>query len=295
MGLDYGYHESRPDARGVVRIRTDVQVRLSLVPREAVRKGLQEEFGTLQFPGLYILLDEQTRRAYIGETAHLTDRLGQHLRQGPKELRTWGLAVLVGDGRPSLHSILTDGSVREYLERSLMEPLRLGGYEVTNKVARPPQLNLPQKATADAFGDELVYALARRGLGLRPGPAPAQEVITLDELERRLSEKGHTTTDLGAYEARVDGKPTYIRPGSSKPKGWQVTLRNAFRESVRDQDGYLIVNRGRGLLIPSEALTSFLGDALDQKTVDIFVTFESERVAKIAFKKRELDVSRFLL
>jgi hypothetical protein len=86
-----------------------------------------------------------------------------------------------------------------------------------------------------------------------------------------------------------------VRPGSPKPKGWQITLRNAFRESVRDGDGYLLVNRGRDLLIPFDELKGFLGSALNQKTVDIFVRFESDASATVSFKKADLDVSEFLL
>lgn len=259
MSVGYGYHQSPPDANGVVRIRTDVQLRLSIAPKERLQKTLQEEFGALKFPGLYLLLDADSRRAYIGETGDLTGRLRQHLARAPKELARWASAALIGDGRPTLHSILNDSSIRQYLERGLIEPLRRGAYEVVNKIAQLPELNYAQKAVAEPLALELTDALAKYGIAGAVPPAPAREEITLEEAKTRLERKGVSVSELGAYEGTIDGKKAYLRPGSPKPRGWQITLRNAFRESVRDLESYLLVSRGRGLLIPFSTLREFLG------------------------------------
>lgn len=60
--------------------------------------------------------------------------------------------------------------------------------------------------------------------------------------------------EWGTYEAIVDGKKVFIRPGSKKPKGWQITFRGrkpgSFIDSLHKGIGYLLVSRDGVLLIP---------------------------------------------
>lgn len=114
-------------------------------------------------------------------------------------------------------------------------------------------------------------------------------------LEARIINAGHIVTRLGKYVAFVDGQRSYRRAGSDKrPKGWQITLRDGLRSDLLNGQGYLIVGRGRGLLIPLAALRELIGNEVGpNNTVDIFTTFGA--VTAMECKGVEYDVSQFLL
>ena len=47
--LPFAYQSFPPDERGVIRARTDNQLRLIDIPREIVREVIEEHFGKLTF------------------------------------------------------------------------------------------------------------------------------------------------------------------------------------------------------------------------------------------------------
>lgn len=118
-------------------------------------------------------------------------------------------------------------------------------------------------------------------------------VIPYNELQVRLGQN-HTVTKLQKYNATIDGQCAYRRNGSRKPQGWQVTIRDDFRASTLQGQGYLPVSRGPGLLVPLRDLRQMIGHELGQShTVDIFIRFGPG--AQMECKGRVHDLSRFLL
>ncbi|MGB6441901.1 MAG: GIY-YIG nuclease family protein [Thermoplasmata archaeon] len=76
-----------------------------LIPAEPLKSVVEEELGKgLAHPGLYVLLDDETDRAYVGESSNLRARLGQHLDHAPKELGRFDQALIINDGRAAVHS-----------------------------------------------------------------------------------------------------------------------------------------------------------------------------------------------
>ena len=69
-----------------------------------------------------------------------------------------------------------------------------------------------------------------------------------------------------------------LRKGSGKPQGMQVTIRvgQPFGKSVVRGEGFLCYNRGRCYLIPNSAIKDWLGQKLEQQTVDIFLDAAAE-------------------
>lgn len=72
---DIGYHEDPRNGDGVVRARTTKQIRSLDIPntRRAL-EALNNEFGGMEFPGVYILF-EGKNKVYIGEAKNVYNRL----------------------------------------------------------------------------------------------------------------------------------------------------------------------------------------------------------------------------
>ncbi len=121
------------------------------------------------------------------------------------------------------------------------------------------------------------------------------DLLSDNELKAKLISKGHTVSRLGRFKAGIDGQVAYVRRGSDKrPKGWQITIRDDFRSSLLNGKDFLLVPRGRGLLIPLRELRRIIGTELgDTNTVDVFFTFGG--VCTMECKGEFYDMSAFLL
>jgi len=118
------------------------------------------------------------------------------------------------------------------------------------------------------------------------------EEIFEDELKKLLTDQGKRIQKWTAYEAIVDGQKAYIRPGSLKPKGWQITFRDRFLNSLQKGDGYLLVSRDGVLLIPLRTVRQVVKDksAYQQNTIDVYILFTSEKIT-LSYKKNTIDVT----
>ena len=98
------------------------------------------------------------------------------------------------------------------------------------------------------------------------------------------------------YEAIVDDQKVYIRPGSQKPKGWQITFRDRFLNSLQKGEGYLLVSRNGVLLIPLSEVRKVVKDktAYQQNTIDIYIVFTTEKIT-LSYKKNSIDVTVYKL
>lgn len=289
----YGYEELPPDTQGVIRVRTHGQLRLWDTPRNAV-SALQRDLRELQFPGVYILIDSNEQRVYIGQSDHLTQRLNQHAQSPLRELTSWDRALVITDGRPLTLSDFAEAVIRESLESALIRQFQSGGgFSPANRQRRELQPSIWQAPRFERLWRELVSVLQQRRLLPWTAAAQVSEELMPPEIFRaRLESRGYQVSAWGAYEAQVNGLRCFIRDGSQKPRGWQITLRNDFRNAARTSDGHLLVNRGPGLMIPFAKLRALAGTRpLEQGTVDIFIKFLPEGRVTVRYRENEADIS----
>lgn len=276
----YGWDIDPADAKGVVRGRTKLgQLTVWLIPSEPLRGVVDEELGKgLAHPGLYALLDDETERAYIGESSNLKSRLWQHLEHPPKELGRFDRALILNDGRAAVHSRFNDSTLRMALEQATIRLFADHGlYPLANQQKRMPELSVTQQTLFESLRRELGHVLYELELITdRPKPVVDAAVIRPQDAATRFPSAG--IADVKGYEGRASGQPVYFRKGSEKPQGMQVTIRvgEPFGKSVLKGQGFLCLNRGRCFFIPNSAVKAWLGSKLEQQTVDIFLDVEAE-------------------
>jgi len=121
----------------------------------------------------------------------------------------------------------------------------------------------------------------------------SNNLIARHQLQIRLS-RIHTITRLRKYNVSINGQRSYIREGSLKPQGWQITIGDDFRESTLQGRGFLVFPRGPGVLIPLRDLRQMIGHELGQHhRVDIFISFGPG--VQMHCKGSVYDLSRFVI
>jgi len=123
-----------------------------------------------------------------------------------------------------------------------------------------------------------------------------QEQVMLDDLQKILLKNKYNISSLTAYEGIVNNEKVFIRPGSEKKKGWQVTFRDVFKNHLKEEDGSLIVPRGGIIFIPFSEIKKVINDisAFERNTIDVFFAFDENKVF-LKYKDAELDVTKFLV
>lgn len=291
----YGWDIDPADGKGVVRGRTKLgQLVVWLIPAEPLRAVADEELGKgLAHPGLYVLLDDETDRAYIGESSNLKARLGQHLDHAPKELGRFDRALILNDGRAAVHSRFNDTTLREALEQATIRLFLDGGsHTVVNQQKRMPELSVTQQTLFEHLRNELGHVLYELELITdRPKPQIDSAVVRPQDAAAKFPRAA--ITDIKGYEGFSNGQTVYFRKGSEKPKGLQVTIRvgEPFGKAVVHGEGLLCMNRGRCYLIPNAVVKEWLGGKLEQQTVDIFLDVEKEALTTSGLDP--LPVSQF--
>ncbi|MGA8275702.1 MAG: GIY-YIG nuclease family protein [Thermoplasmata archaeon] len=276
----YGWDLDPTDARGVVRGRTKLgQLTIWVIPAEPMRAVIDDELGKgLQHPGLYVLFDDETDRAYVGESSNLKARLNQHLDKAPKELGRFDRALILNDGRAAVHSRFNDSTLREALEQATIKMFHEGGsHALVNQQKRMPELSVAQQTIFESLRNELGHVLYElEFITGRPRPTIDIGVIRPQDAAARFPAAG--ITDIKGYEGRSAGQTVFFRKGSEKPQGLQVTIRvgEPFGKAVVAGEGLLCMNRGRCYLIPNAAVKAWLGAKLENQTVDIFLDVEAQ-------------------
>jgi hypothetical protein len=289
----YGWDIDPADAKGVVRGRTKLgQLTVWLIPSEPLRGVVDEELGKgLAHPGLYVLLDDETERAYVGESSNLKSRLGQHLDHPPKELGRFDRAVILNDGRAAVHSRFNDSTLREALEQATIKLFADGGaYPLANQQKRMPELSVTQQTLFESLRKELGHVLYELEL-IADRPKPVVDAAILRPADAAARFPKTPITDIKGYEGRSAGQPVYFRKGSEKSQGMQVTIRvgEPFGKSVLAGEGFLCMNRGRCFLIPNSVVKGWLGAKLEQQTVDIFLDVEAECLKTAGLPPLQVD------
>jgi len=289
-----GYHEDPKNSNGIIRARTTKQIRSWQIPRsiKALEK-LNDEMGNIPFPGNYILFDRM--KVYIGEASNIYDRLKSHIKNPVDKIKNWDNALILNDGRPATQSDFNDTVVRLAIELYLIRLLKANKYRTVSQ-GQQPTLNSVQKHIVSSLLRELNQFLLKKNIITKSLEEEGLEEIFEDELKKMLASHNKQVQEWSAYESIIDGQKAYIRPGSLKPKGWQITFRDRFLNSLQKGVGYLLVSRDGVLLIPLREVRKVVKDkaAFQQNTIDVYILFTHDRIT-LSYKKNVIDVSAYKL
>lgn len=296
---DLGYHEDPRNSDGIIRARTTKQIRSWEMPRNIkALEVMNSELGRIEFPGIYILF-EGKNKVYIGEAKNIYNRLKTHMSNPEDKIKNWSKALIINDGRPAMQSDFNDSVVRKALELYQIKLFKANKYTVVAQ-GEPQRLNAIQKFLVSTLREELNFFLLKKNVITKVLEEKGQEEVFGDELKKILEKNGRKIGEGGRYEAIIDGKKAFIRPGSKKPKGWQITFRGrkpgSFIDSLQKGEGYLLVSRNGVLLIPLTEVQKVILDrtAYEQDTIDIWIVFAEEKVT-LSYKRKTLDVTKFRL
>jgi len=294
-----GYQEDPENGEGIIRARTTKQIRSWEIPRTMkALEVLNIELGRIEFTGIYILF-EGKNKVYIGEAKSIYIRLKTHMSNPEDKIKNWSKALIINDGRPAMQSDFNDTVVRKALELYLIKLFKANKYTVVAQ-GEPQKLNAIQKFLVSTLREELNFFLLKKNVITKVLEEKGQEEVFGDELKKILEKSGRKIGEGGRYEAIIDGKKAFIRPGSKKPKGWQITFRGrkpgSFIDSLQKGEGYLLVSRNGVLLIPLTEVQKVILDktAYEQDTIDIWIVFAEEKVT-LSYKRNTLDVTKFRL
>lgn len=297
---DYGFINNPENGLGIVRARTMLgNLRLWDMPRsEQALKQVIDEIGKSPLPGLYMLFDERSeKKVYIGQTENLEARLQTHMKTPEEKIKHWDRVFLINDARNASQSDLNDENIRLILEDYLVQLFKLNRYAVVTSATRVPGLSATQTALSNSFKEEINILLSNKGKIAKFIRHRQDDEVFLDEARKILQQKGWQIQTWGASYATINGETTIIRPGSEKPKGWQVTFRGSKSlQSLKDGQGYLLMPRGKLLMIPLAEIKQFLASTPEnpfaRDTIDIFIRFDESRIVLI-YKNAELDVTQY--
>jgi len=296
---EIGYYEEPKNSDNIIRARTTKQIRSWEMPRtiKALEK-LNNELGQLDFPGIYILL-EKKNKVYIGESKSLYYRLKTHINSPEDKIKNWDKVIVINDGRTATQSDFNDTVVRKALELYLIKLFNANKYKVVS-FGEPQKLNATQKYLVDTLIQELNFFLLKKNIIIKILEQKGQEEVFGDELKKIIENAGKKIQKWGKYETVIDGAKVFIRPGSKKPKGWQITFRGrkpgSFIDSLQKGNGYLLVSRNDVPLIPLKVVQKVIKDksAYNQDTIDIWIVF-AEGKATLSYKNNNIDIRDFRL
>jgi len=300
--MDFGYMDNPANGLGIIRARTLLgNFRLWDIPRrEEALDIVINEIGNSPIPGLYLLFDERNdKRVYIGQSENLKNRMSSHIKAPDDKIKNCERAIIINDARNASQSDLNDENIRLILESFLIKLFKINRYKVTTVSSRSPSLSSTQNTLSNSFKEEIIILLTRKSKITKVLTERGDDEVYNDEVLKKLKSKGYKVDKWGRVEAIINGKKTFLRPGSIKPKGWQVTFRgnkpDSFKTCLEKGKGYLLMPRGPILLIPLDELKSFIsendGEAFNRDTIDIFIRFDEEKI-NVVFKGAEKDITK---
>ena len=297
MNFGFGYSESPRDLDGIIRSRTGELRSWEFPRRQRALDVFNIECDKIEFPGIYILLFEDKKEAYVGEAKNLYNRLKTHMDSPEEKCEEWNKVLVINDGRPSNQSDFNDTVIRRTIEYHLIKLLKLNKYHVLSQ-GEPQKHNASQRTTVDALIPLVNFLLLKKNLITKTEEKIGEEEVLLDDCKDILEDNGFSVDEWGAKDAVIDNAKTFIRPGSKKPKGWQVTIRGkkpgSFINSTQKGEGYLLMPRDGVLLIPLKEIRKIIEDrAFEQDTVDVWINFTEEGGATLTYKDKTIDVIKF--
>ncbi len=294
MNNSIGYYEDPSNGNDITRARTLKLVRSWQFPRSVkVLEIINKEFSKVEFPGIYILLESKIRKVYIGEAKNIYNRLKTHINLPEDKISKWDTALVINDGRPAAQSDFNDNVIRHTIELYLQKLFKANKYKVVAQ-GQSEKLNSFQQIIANALIDELNFFLVRKGLINKLIENKEQQEVMSDDLKKKLVKAGYIIQEWSAYQAIINNDKVFIRPGSKKSKGWQVTFRDVFKNALKNEDGSLIMPRGKIVFIPFRKIKEIIDDeqAFNRNTIDIFIAFEEDRIL-LRYKKNEIDITAY--
>jgi predicted GIY-YIG superfamily endonuclease len=289
-----GYYEDPKNGDGIIRSRTTEQIRSWDFPRSIkALETFNSELGKVDYPGIYILIETKMNKVYIGEAKSLYTRLKTHSSTPEDKIKNWDRVVIINDGRPANQSDFNDNVVRLELEHYLISLFKANKYKVVAQGANQT-LNSIQKVIVTKLILELNFFLIKKVLIKKLIAVRGQEEVMPDDLRKILEKYKFSISEFKAYEATINSEKVFIRPGSKKAKGWQVTFRDIFKKTLLSENGCLLMPRDGILLIPFSEIKKAINDAeaFKRNTIDIFIAFEEDSI-KLRYKNNEVDVSDY--
>lgn len=295
---DIGYYEELINGFDIVRARTIRVIRSWDFPRslDALNR-INEEFAKAPFPGIYVLFESKASKVYIGEAKKLYDRLKTHMSHPEDKIKNWDRAILVSDGRLSSQSDFNDNVIRHAIEFYLIKLFKLNKFNVVAQ-GEDQNINSQQKSILKSLFKELDYFLQKKGLISKFVQNKNEEEILNDELRKILKKNNYAISSWSAYEAKINQEHVYIRPGSQKSKGWQITFRDKFKNSLENLDGKLLIPRGRIILLPFSELIKVFGETKEvfsKSTIDIFIEFTNDGEVLLKYKEKIQNITQFAI
>lgn len=291
----FGYQQDIKNGDEIIRARTtgghlrSWDIPRSLKALEVVKK----EWGNLEYPGIYILFDG--KKVYVGEAKDICNRLKTHMTTPEDKIKDWDRALIINDGRTATQSDFNDSVIRRAIELHLINLFKANRYTVVAQ-GELQKHNPQQKSMIQAFREEFDFFLMKKNLISKFIEKPGQEEILRDDLKKILEKKGWKLEGWGAYEAIINGEKVYIRPGSKKQKGWQITFRDKFKDTLQKGEGILLVPRDGILFIPFREIQKVIPDKtkFKQNTIDIYIDFKEETI-ELTYSTNTIDVTQFRL
>lgn len=292
----FGYHQDLKNGDGIIRARTTGHLRSWDIPRTLhALETLKREWGNLEYPGIYILFGATGRKVYIGEAKDIYNRLKTHSTNPEDKIKDWNRCVIINDGRSAMQSDFNDSVIRKSLELYLITLFKANRYTVVSQ-GEPQKHNPHQKSMIQTFKEEFDFLLMKKNFITKLIEEHGQDEILRDDLKKILLRKGYKIDEWSAYEAVINGQRVYIRPGSKKQKGWQITFRDRFKNTLQRGEGALLVPRDGILLIPFNEIQKVIIDPTKykQNTIDIYINFKDENV-ELTYSDNTIDVTEFRL
>jgi predicted GIY-YIG superfamily endonuclease len=296
---EIGYYEEPKNSDGIIRARTTKQIRSwEMLRTIKAIETLNDELGRIEFPGIYVLR-EGKNRIYVGEAKNIYNRLRTHINNPEDKIKNWNQVLVINDGRPATQSDFNDTVVRKALELYLIKLLKANKYTVVSQ-GEPQMLNATQRHLVGLLTNELNFFLLKKNIISKILEARGQEEVFGDELKKIIEKSGKKVQKWGKYEAIINGERVFIRPGSKKPKGWQITFRGrksgSFIDSLQKGNGYLLVSRNGVPLVPLREVQKVIKEksAYAQDTIDIWIVFGEEE-ATLSYKESMIDITNFRL
>jgi len=296
---DIGYQEDPRNGNDIIRARTTKLIRSWEFNRsQKSLKAINEEFGKIEYPCIYILF-EGKNKVYIGEAKSIYERIKTHLSNPDDKIKNWEKVLIINDGRPATQSDFNDNVVRKALELYSIKLFKTNKYTVVSQ-GESQKFNPIQKYLVDSLKEELTYFLLKKNIINKPLEKHGQEEVFGDELKKILKTDGKKIQHWTKYEAIIDREKVFIRAGSKKSKGWQITFRGrkpgSFIDSLQKGNSYLLVSRNGVLFIPLIEVKKVIKDksTYKQDTIDIWINFYEDRIT-LTYKKESIDITQFRL
>jgi len=157
-----GYFEESDD-QGITRAGTD---RLYLLDFHGTQlEKINEEFGDVNYSGLYLLINSTKNEIYIGESSNVKIRNEAEIKKPPVPDFEFGKIILIWDGRPTTTSHFGVDAFRKSLEKICIRVFDdYSKYKCVNTVKNPKITNVQISSSVTRFTNDLYFLLKKYNL-----------------------------------------------------------------------------------------------------------------------------------